>query len=290
MGMNSDQLDAFFTVAKTRSFSKAAQVLALSQPALSLRIKKLEESLKTSLLIRDAAGTELTEAGQKLFLHCKLRLDLERELMSDLGTTGSRKSLSGLIRIAGFSTVIKSVLIPGLSEMVVNYPDLQIDIMTKEVHELTNVLKRSEADFVISENAVVAGNVESILIGHEENILVESKNIRFAHQNVYFDNDSEDQTTFNFFRAQGTKPPIKFRRRFLDEVYSIVEAVEFGWGRAVLPKHLIVGNAKLRHLPNFRPLKIPVYLNYYRQPFYVESHQFVKARIEESFQEKLNIK
>ncbi|WP_370681593.1 LysR family transcriptional regulator [Comamonas sp. GB3 AK4-5] len=67
--MNLQQLETFVHVAENRSFSKAANLLDIAQPALSRQVRALETELRETLLIRTGRGVELTDAGQRLLVH-----------------------------------------------------------------------------------------------------------------------------------------------------------------------------------------------------------------------------
>jgi LysR family nitrogen assimilation transcriptional regulator len=67
--MNLKQLEYFVSVAELGSFSKAALVLDIAQPALSRQVRALEIDLRETLLLRNGRGVSLTEAGQRLFEH-----------------------------------------------------------------------------------------------------------------------------------------------------------------------------------------------------------------------------
>src|SRR3954464_6222308 len=71
-------LTTFREVAVRRSFSDAAAVLSFTQPAVSQHISRLEESLGTRLLERDARGVKLTPSGETLLRHASLLLDASR--------------------------------------------------------------------------------------------------------------------------------------------------------------------------------------------------------------------
>jgi DNA-binding transcriptional LysR family regulator len=275
MSLNSDQLDAFFEVAKLGSFSKAAEELAVSQPALSQRIKKLEEALCTSLFVRDASGNNLTDMGKRLLLYCRNRRDLEAEFLQ----TASASKLTGVIRVAGFSSVMRSAIMPALSDLVRENSHLQIELVTREIHELPEVLRSAQSDFVITDKPISYGSVESHELGVEEYVLIESAKGADKAPDVYFDHDAEDQITFEFFKAQGRKRVSNFRRSFLDEAYALIEAVELGWGRAVVPRHMISANHKVRVMDEYTTLKSAVYLNYHSQPFYLPLHKSVSAAL-----------
>src|SRR3990167_5725494 len=67
--MNFKQLEYFVHVAELGSFSKAALVLDIAQPALSRQVRALEIELRETLLLRNGGGVVLTEAGQRLYEH-----------------------------------------------------------------------------------------------------------------------------------------------------------------------------------------------------------------------------
>ena len=85
--LSSLQLEAFMAVAQEQSFSKAAEVVHLSQSALSQRILNLEEELQTTLFIRQHTGTTLTSAGQNLLRFCRSKMILEKEFRQQLQQT-----------------------------------------------------------------------------------------------------------------------------------------------------------------------------------------------------------
>ena len=73
--MNLKQLEYFVQVAELGSFSKAAGVLEVAQPALSRQIRALETELKQQLFARNGRGVALTDAGKRLFDHSVAVLD-----------------------------------------------------------------------------------------------------------------------------------------------------------------------------------------------------------------------
>ena len=287
MQLSSDQLKAFLQVAKSGSFSKAANTLALSQPALSIRIKKLEDALKASLFLRKSSGITLTEVGQKLFLHCQFLVDAEKEFLTEVNLEKNiSNSITGIVRIAGYSTIVQSVLIPSLRQIVSGYNEIQLEILTMELGQLSTALKRSEAEFVISTVSLETSLIQSVLIGYESNVVVESPRISATRKNIYLDNDIDDQATYEFLVAQGGKVP-KYKRWYLDNAQNIITAAEEGWGRAVHPMHIVQKNNKLRIASEFKVFHNPVYLNFYKQPFYSRLHHLIQDHISKEFNARL---
>jgi DNA-binding transcriptional LysR family regulator len=82
------QLAAFCTVVERRSFSQAAERLGVTQPAVSLQIRALEERLGRKLLDRSGRRVEPTEAGLRLYRGAQRLLALEGQLLDDLAADG----------------------------------------------------------------------------------------------------------------------------------------------------------------------------------------------------------
>src|SRR5690242_467412 len=118
MALPAHQLDAFHAVAATGSFSRAAARLHVTQPALSQRIQQLETELKKRVFVRSPSGVKLTEAGSRLLRYCQVQRALEAELLEDLTVDGtSGPELSGNLRIAAFSSVARSCVLPAVAPL-----------------------------------------------------------------------------------------------------------------------------------------------------------------------------
>lgn len=276
MSLPSNQLDAFVSVAKAQSFSGGAKALNITQSALSQRILNLESELGSTLFIRESSGIRLTELGQRMLRYCQMKDSLEDELLGEIHTHKSH-SLSGLIKIGGFSTVVRSVLIPSIAPLLTENSNVQVEFLTREVRQLPGLLETGQADFILLNKAYDKHGVENIQIGFEENVLVEPKNGIFR-DNVFLDHDSDDSTTADFFKRQAS--PLKsWRRSYFDEIYSIIDGVLNGAGRAVIPLHLAKQVEGLKVSKGFRAMKTPVFFCYYQQSYYTSLHKKVVQEI-----------
>jgi DNA-binding transcriptional LysR family regulator len=81
-------------------------------------------------------------------------------------------------------------------------------------------------------------------------------------------------TTLNYLKLLRAKP-LKIRRRYLDDVYGILEGASLGLGRAVVPRHLLDGYKNLEVLNPRTVLELPVNLYYFKQPYYARLHHAV---------------
>jgi DNA-binding transcriptional LysR family regulator len=265
MALSSLQLDAFQAVAQTMNFTKAANLLHITQSALSQRILNLEQELETSLFIRDRAGLRLTETGTELVRYCRCKSSLEDEFLAGLKGAG----LSGTVRIGGFSSVMQSVILPSLAGLFEKNPGLKLQMIVDEIGNLPARLHRGEIDLMVLDRREAREDLERIPLGKERNVLVQKR--KYRGPDVFLDHDEADSTTLDYLRLTGRRPK-KIERRYLDNVHAIIEGVRYGLGRAVLPEHLIAADKDFEILQPSAVLEIPVYLYFYVQPYYSRLH------------------
>jgi LysR family nitrogen assimilation transcriptional regulator len=108
--MNFKQLEYFVHVAELGSFSKAALVLDIAQPALSRQVRSLEVDLRETLLLRNGRGVVLTEAGQRLYEHGVNILQALAQAEQDMGA--SRDAPVGRITIGLPPSVGRQLTLP----------------------------------------------------------------------------------------------------------------------------------------------------------------------------------
>lgn len=282
MKLASNHLEAFYSVARFLSFSKGADAIHVTQSAVSQRISALEEHLGTSLLIRDRANLKLTPAGEKLLRYCQYQEQHESELLTELRVADSKtQTLGGEIRIGGFSSIARSAIVPALAPLLQKHSELGFTLVTKELNELFQILKNGEVDYIVSNQDPERQDIESIFLGIEENVLIESK--RFKNSLNCLDHDANDVTTGNYFKAS-KKDNKQFQRRYVDDVYGLIDGVKLGLGRAVLPKHLIKGEKDFKILRPEVILKIPMYLLFYKQAYYSKLHTIVVNDLKHYFE------
>lgn len=269
MSLNSSYLDAFLACAQLKSFTRAAGRLHITQSALSQRIRNLEEELGTTLIIRERSGMRLTETGENVLRYCQTRDHIESELMERIRGE-SRDELSGMIRIGGFSSIVRSVILPALTEVLRENPGVQLKVYTKELYELPSLLKSGEIDFMISDEEFRPEGVMTRALGIERSVLVQKRG--YCGPEIYLDHDEDDLTTVRYFRK---KSPAGLKRRYLDDIYGIIDGVRLGVGRAVVPMHLVSKSPDIEVVDPGKMLSVPVILHYYEQPYYSKLHQAV---------------
>jgi DNA-binding transcriptional LysR family regulator len=122
-----NDLTAFITVARERSFTRAAARIGVSQSALSHTITALEKRLGVRLLSRNTRSVAPTAAGERLLASIGPRMD---EIESELAALSEfRDSPAGTIRITAGEHAAVAVLWPALAKFLPDYPDIHVEVV-----------------------------------------------------------------------------------------------------------------------------------------------------------------
>jgi DNA-binding transcriptional LysR family regulator len=143
--MDTRQLTAFCAVVERRSFSQAADQLGVTQPAISLQIRSLEQRLGQQLLDRSGRRVEPTEAGLRLYRGAQRLLALEQQLLAELGEEAEGE-LKGRLEI-GASTGPGGSVLPGLlGEFQRFHPQVHVALTVSDTHTVVEQVARRELE------------------------------------------------------------------------------------------------------------------------------------------------
>lgn len=285
MEISSLQLKAFYQLAQDLSFTKSAKHLHITQSALSTRISNLEKDLEARLFIREKSNIRLTEAGVHLLQYCERSTRLESEALSYFKSDHGDNTLRGTIRIGGYSSVLRSAVLPALAPLLVEHKHLGLELVTREFEDLLKLMQTSKVDFLISPKKIDTGVLQSKCMGHESYVLAELKS--GLSPDIFLDHDSSDETTRRYFN-RFQKGNEEIQRRYLDDVYGLINGVECGVGKAILPLHLIQDNRDiLVPYPN-KKLCIPIYLVTYKIGIMTRVESIIEHLIDKYFQNNFN--
>lgn len=148
MNISLESYKTFYYVAKNQSISRAANELAISQPAISKSIKNLEEQVHIKLFIRKRDGVQLTEAGEVFYKKIKDAMDLIFSAENDLEVL--TKMDSGVINIGASKTILHEFLMPYIEEFHKKYPNVNIRIFTDKTSELIRKMKMGLIDVIFT--------------------------------------------------------------------------------------------------------------------------------------------
>ncbi len=142
----------FYTVAKYSNITRAAEALFISQPAVTMSIKKLEELLDTTLFVRNKRGVTLTTEGNVLFEH--VASAMENIKIGENRLTSLKTLETGNIRIGIGSTLTKHFLVKYLEVFHKKHPKVTINIDTSMTAEVLKKLNDGKLDVAIIASSI----------------------------------------------------------------------------------------------------------------------------------------
>ncbi len=134
--MHLDYLRSFYVTVKCNSISKAAKLLNITQPGLSMQIQNLEDEIGATLLERSNKGVELTEEGKVVFEHATTMLSLEDNIKKSLKKLEKDKKTLSICACKSLGEYVLPCSIYTFKEI---YTDVEVNL---EVHNTNTVIKK----------------------------------------------------------------------------------------------------------------------------------------------------
>lgn len=247
--MEIPQVEAFLAVGTFGGFRRAAAALRLTQPAVSARIRALEDSLSVRLFERgrQGHGLALSAAGRALRPHAEQLLQtaaLARQAVHDI-----RPASGGAIQIASVLSICTYLLPDVLERFRVSHKDVMITVRSGHSKEVLEMVLRGEAEIGLARSlhhpeveTVSLRDDPLILVGRAASWPTSTRRARLEEiadrPLIFFDRGSSDWTlTQGLFRRAGLVPNVALE---VETIETAKRMVERGMGLAFLP-HLAVG-------------------------------------------------
>lgn len=185
MALIDDKLETFVAVCDTKSFTKAAEILSLTQPAVSQHIKRLEEELNTTLFLRKKGELLLSDEGEIVLTYAKRMIALCDKMRDKVKNAKSRVNR---IRIGITHTQESGLLMDVLSKIAIGDDSLQITFITDNIKNLYDMLENFEIDMAVIEgkptnpsfNFVVINTDSLMCIVSSQNALAKKSTVTLA--------------------------------------------------------------------------------------------------------------
>lgn len=185
--MNTQQLECFVRVAEKLNFTKAAEELYISTPAVTHHIKNLEEELNTMLFIRTSKTVKLTETGALFYGEAKGIL--QKMVMAEKKVKKLASQKLAVLRIGCSSQVELKALEQPLKRLKEHIPDVYPQVIIQDYFSLRSLFDNEQLDVLIGTKEMIAKvhncifkkvkTVESYAIVSENSILSQEKSISF---------------------------------------------------------------------------------------------------------------
>jgi DNA-binding transcriptional LysR family regulator len=258
--MDWNRLKVFHAVAEAGSFTRAGEVLNLSQSAISRQISALEHELGTSLFHRHARGLSLTEQGESLY---RTAHDVSAKLAMTEAVLGeSRERPTGKLKITTTVGFGSTWLTPRIGEFLELYPEITVDVVLDD--RLLDLSMR-EADIAIRMRPPTQADLiqRRLLTVHNHLYASPTYLKRYGtprdladlknHKLVTYGEDTPPPVSeINWLQLAGRKQGLQLEPILtVNNVYGLLLAVESGVGIASLPDYMIEDHPRVvRVLPD----------------------------------------
>ncbi|MEE8366325.1 MAG: LysR family transcriptional regulator [Gammaproteobacteria bacterium] len=252
--MQTSQISAFLAIAELQSFSRAAERLHITQPAVSKRIQQLEEQMKTSLFDRIGKRSILTPSGEAFLPHAERILDELKVYQSSL--TRLHDKPSGTLSLATSHHIGLHRLPQVLRNFRIEYPDVDLDLHFMDSEDACVAIANNELELAIvtlPENPEDKLNLEPVWIDVLQIVLAPDHPLTTSasinkHQLLEYPAILPSRGTFtrkiidHYFATSKDRMKIILETNYLETIKVMVSA-NLGW--SMLPvsmlDHSVVG-------------------------------------------------
>ncbi|MEX2148296.1 MAG: LysR family transcriptional regulator [Candidatus Rokuibacteriota bacterium] len=253
--MEIGQVEAFLAVGTFGGFRRAADALRVTQPAISARIKALEESLGVSLFDRGQGAPALSAAGRAFRPHAEQLLRAvadARQAVHDL-----RPASGGALQIAAALSICTYLLPDVLKKFQAAHPKTMITVRSGHSKEILEMVLAGEAEIGLA-RSLNHPEVQTLSLRDDPLLLVAAPRSSLARARratlndiagqplVFFDRGSSDWTlTHGLFRRAGLVPNVVLE---VETIETAKRMVERGMGLAFLPHLAVARELRRRRL------------------------------------------
>ena len=283
--MSDRRLQVFYSVARHLSFTKAAEALHMTQPAVTFQVRQLEEQFNTRLFDRTHNRINLTEAGDRVHHYAKQIFELYSRMEGEVRElTGE---VSGVV-ILGASTTIAEYMLPSLlGAFKRKFPDVVIRLRVSNTDGIVTMVEENEIDLGVVEAPVSNKSLvveicridTLVAVLPPEHELAGRASLPVADVLKYpfitrEEGSGTREVTFDYLRGAGLEPANLNLVMELGSPESIKGAIEADMGISILSRSTIGKELQLRTLTCVEldpPLERPFSFVHQKQKFRVRA-------------------
>ena len=264
--MDLDRLKGFVETAREKSFTRAAEKLFLTQPAVSLQVKALEDELGEALFERRGRQILLTGAGRLLFARAEAILEMAEQIRQDMAALGELRA--GRLSIGTSDTNCAYVLPPAVKAFRQAYPGIEIRLTDRMSPEVVRLVLEGAVDFGLATLPVTEPRVRTRPLFIREDVAVCGPTHRLAHAETVDLRALSDSAMLmlergstsrglmdRMFSEAGLHPQVTME---LGSIEVIKRFVEIGLGVAIVPEVAVREEVRSGRLTALRATGLPV--------------------------------
>lgn len=176
--MDDFRLKVFITAARTLSFTRTAEQLCISQPAVSKHVGELESRYRVQLFNRRGSRLELTDAGRTLLDAAERILDDYRRMEYEVSLC--TRQTEGELRLGASTTVAQYLLPPILARFTARFPGIRISMLSGNSGQIEHALEEHTIDLGIVESMSRRQGLHYTLFTHDELVLITRTGGKYA--------------------------------------------------------------------------------------------------------------
>ncbi len=286
MSLLSPPLEAFWAVVQKGTVQEAARTIGLTQTGVTQRIRSIEKMLNTTLFIRSRKGMKLTTEGESLLHYVKNSLENEGMTLSKIQGTNIDSIIE--ISISGPSSILRSRVIPNLSETCRKNKNLRFRFDLSDVDSNSDKLKTGFCDLAILEHHDVTKEMDSkILKAERYKLYVATSWKRRTFTDIItnesiIDFNSKDMMTLNYLDKYKLKSKVKKERHYANNTDALTSMITSGMGYSVLSEEYAAAHIKKGELFDISPSQFfdfKIALAWYHRPHMPEYFRHITKTI-----------
>lgn len=169
------RLNVFISVARNLNFTRAANELHISQPAISRHIQELESAYKTQLFERLQGKVSLTPSGKIFLKHAETIIENYKTLKLEMNLLNG--NFTGELRVGASTTIAQYVLPSVLAKFISMYPDIHLSVITGNTKQIEEALEEHKIDIGLIEGNQRKQTLKYVPFKKDELVLItNSKN------------------------------------------------------------------------------------------------------------------
>ena len=278
--MDFHQLKIFLEVARRKNFTRAAEYLFLSQPTVSMHIKKLEREVGTPLLLRSKEGLKLTESGKILYRYGQKLLETRAQALSAI--QDEHRIVKGHLEIAA-SSVPGAYLLPRLLQSFRRkHPEVTFSLLLRDTRQVLQSVKDYTYCMAFTGEPGLQEGLEQVSLVEDELIVAASPEMKVPASEQADTTLPEialhDCADLPFLlREPGSATRMVFEKAlkrqsknidldiigYLESQEAIKEATKAGLGITVISQKAVEDELKAGLLKGYRLKGIPIKRNFY---------------------------
>ncbi|MGE6377108.1 LysR family transcriptional regulator [Peribacillus muralis] len=198
-----DALKTFVTLVEVKNFTKTAEILLMSQPSVSLHVKKLEEEFQTKLFLRSPKFLKVTLTGEILYDRAKQMIAIYEQTIQDIQEHD--RSIKGELKIGASFTIGEYILPSLLIDLQQDYPELELQVVIGNTEEIVKAVRLYNVDIGLIEGQTNEKELSVHPFMQDELFIVSSNDHELACQDEVAIADLHDQAWVTREVGSGTR-------------------------------------------------------------------------------------